>query len=107
MKNSKQPVHTGRLIIVAYRLPFKLIKENDQVQLFQNSGGLVSAVLSLVKDQKEPTFSAAERIQWIGFSENTPEELEGQSMENDDSRPIRFLFLMKSMRITTKDFAIT
>lgn len=54
------------------------------MQLFQNSGGLVSAVLSLVKDQKEPTFSAAERIQWVGFSENTPEELEGQSLANDD-----------------------
>lgn len=58
--------------------------ENDQVQLFQNSGGLVSAVLSLVNDQTAPTFSSAEKIQWIGFSENTPEELEGQSLTNDD-----------------------
>jgi trehalose 6-phosphate synthase/phosphatase len=84
MKNSEQPLQPGRLIIVAYRLPFKLVKENDQVQLFQNSGGLVSAVLSLVNDQTGPTFSSDEKIQWIGFSENTPEELEGQSLTNDD-----------------------
>jgi trehalose 6-phosphate synthase/phosphatase len=74
----------GRLIIVAYRLPFKLVRENDQVHLFQNSGGLVSAVLSLVKDPRTSTFNAGERIQWVGYSENTREELQGQSMANED-----------------------
>jgi trehalose 6-phosphate synthase/phosphatase len=83
MESSKS-ISTGRLIIVAYRLPFKIVRENDEPRLFQNSGGLVSAVLSLVKEQQSPTFDSRQKIQWIGFSENTREELEGQSMENDN-----------------------
>lgn len=84
MENLKQQENTGRLVIVAYRLPFKIVWENDKAQLFQNSGGLVSAVLSLVKDKNGPVFNANEKIQWIGFSENTREELEGQSLANDE-----------------------
>ncbi|MHA4740244.1 bifunctional alpha,alpha-trehalose-phosphate synthase (UDP-forming)/trehalose-phosphatase [Dyadobacter sp. MSC1_007] len=83
MESSKS-ISTGRLIIVAYRLPFKIVRENDEPRLFQNSGGLVSAVLSLVKEQQSPAFDSRQKIQWIGFSENTREELEGQSMENDN-----------------------
>jgi trehalose 6-phosphate synthase/phosphatase len=83
MEDLKKNEKTGRLIIVAYRLPFKIISENDQVHLFQNSGGLVSAVLSLVHEQEGSPFNSAEKIQWVGFSENTPEELEGQSLAND------------------------
>lgn len=83
MESSKS-INAGRLIIVAYRLPFKIVWENDEPRLFQNSGGLVSAVLSLVKDQESAAFDSRQKIQWIGFSENTPEELEGQSMENDN-----------------------
>ncbi|MCF0050756.1 bifunctional alpha,alpha-trehalose-phosphate synthase (UDP-forming)/trehalose-phosphatase [Dyadobacter sp. LJ53] len=84
MENLKQQKSAGRLVIVAYRLPFKIVRENDQAQLFQNSGGLVSAVLSLVKDKNGSGFNADEKIQWIGFSENTREELEGQSLANED-----------------------
>lgn len=84
MESLSQSVSTGRLIIIAYRLPFKVIRDNEGARLFQNSGGLVSAVLSLVKDQQSPAFDAHQKIQWIGFSENTPEELEGQSMENEN-----------------------
>lgn len=84
MENIKESKNTGRLIIVAYRLPFKIVREQDQVQLFQNSGGLVSAVLSLVKDQSSAVFSSEEKIQWVGFSENTREELEGQTLANED-----------------------
>ncbi|WP_221392221.1 bifunctional alpha,alpha-trehalose-phosphate synthase (UDP-forming)/trehalose-phosphatase [Dyadobacter sp. NIV53] len=83
MKDLKKVENSGRLIIIAYRLPFKIIRENDQVQLFQSSGGLVSAVLSLVHEQQEPIFKSKDKIQWIGFTENTPEELEGQSLAND------------------------
>ncbi|WP_159467418.1 bifunctional alpha,alpha-trehalose-phosphate synthase (UDP-forming)/trehalose-phosphatase [Dyadobacter sp. 3J3] len=83
MNDLRKKEKTGRLIIVAYRLPFKIINENDQVQLFQNSGGLVSAVLSLVHEQEGSPFNSAEKIQWVGFSENSPEELEGQSLAND------------------------
>ncbi|MCF0055449.1 bifunctional alpha,alpha-trehalose-phosphate synthase (UDP-forming)/trehalose-phosphatase [Dyadobacter sp. CY356] len=83
MNNLEKKEKTGRLIIVAYRLPFKIINENDQVQLFQNSGGLVSAVLSLVHEQDGSPFNSTEKIQWVGFSENSPEELEGQTLAND------------------------
>lgn len=83
MKDEKNNQQKGRLIIVAYRLPFKIIRENDQVQLFQNSGGLVSAVLSLVDDKKGVQFNPDEKIQWIGFTDNTPEELEGQELTNE------------------------
>lgn len=86
MESLSQSVNTGRLVIVAYRLPFKVVREGDVSRLFQNSGGLVSAVLSLVKDQQNEAFDAHQKIQWIGFSENTPEELEGQSMENENFR---------------------
>lgn len=86
MESLSQSVNTGRLIIVAYRLPFKVIRDGDVSRLFQNSGGLVSAVLSLVKDQQNQAFDAHQKIQWIGFSENTPDELEGQSMENENFR---------------------
>lgn len=86
MESLSQSVNAGRLIIVAYRLPFKVVREGGASRLFQNSGGLVSAVLSLVKDQQNEAFDAHQKIQWIGFSENTPEELEGQSMENENFR---------------------
>lgn len=86
MESLSQSVNAGRLIIVAYRLPFKVVREGGVSRLFQNSGGLVSAVLSLVKDQQNEAFDAHQKIQWIGFSENTPEELEGQSMENENFR---------------------
>jgi len=76
-QNSKR-----RLIIVAYRLPFKIVNEDGQTELKQNSGGLVSAVLSLVGNQKDSFFDADEKIQWIGFSDNSREELDGQNMAN-------------------------
>ena len=83
MKDLQPTENPARLIIVAYRLPFKIVRENDQVQLFQNSGGLVSAVLSLVSEQEDSLFKSDDKIQWVGFSENTREELEGQSLANE------------------------
>ena len=83
MKNLQLLQNSGRLIIVAYRLPFKIIHENDQVQLLQSSGGLVSAVLSLVDETPDSVVTSSEKIQWIGFTENTQEELEGQVLENE------------------------
>jgi len=54
-----------RIIIVAYRLPFKLIKKKDQYKALQNSGGLVSAILSLSEKMNlgsKPT----SKILWVG-----------------------------------------
>jgi len=86
MKNLQLLEDSGRLIIVAYRLPFKIIHENDQVQLSQSSGGLVSAVLSLVGEKPSSLVHSDDKIQWIGFTENTAEELEGQLLENESFR---------------------
>lgn len=83
MSNFKKDKRKERLVLAAYRLPFKIVRENDVVQLFQNSGGLVSAVLSLVDDQKGTSVNSGEKIQWVGYTDNTPEELEGQDLEND------------------------
>ncbi|GAA4442725.1 bifunctional alpha,alpha-trehalose-phosphate synthase (UDP-forming)/trehalose-phosphatase [Ravibacter arvi] len=63
----------GKLIIAAYRLPFKIVYQNNHRELFQNSGGLVSAVLSL-STQKNYPFSG--NISWVGHSENTALELQ-------------------------------
>ena len=74
----------GRLIIVAYRLPFKIIKNESGTSLFQNSGGLVSAVLSLAQGSNNTSFEFEDKIQWIGYTDNTAEELEGVTLENDN-----------------------
>ncbi|CAG4997469.1 hypothetical protein DYBT9275_01782 [Dyadobacter sp. CECT 9275] len=86
MKNLNEIEKTGRLIIVAYRLPFKIVREDEHITLFQNSGGLVSAVLSLVGDGGYASFYAQDKIQWIGYTDNNPEELEGQALENESFR---------------------
>lgn len=74
----------GRLIIVAYRLPFKIIKNESGTSLFQNSGGLVSAVLSLAQGSDNTSFEFEDKIQWIGYTDNTAEELKGVTLENDN-----------------------
>lgn len=61
-----------RLVIISYRLPFKLIREGRKFQLIQNSGGLVSAILSFSERLKtlslQHLFST---IAWIGFSQQS------------------------------------
>lgn len=62
-----------RLVVVSYRLPFHV---EDGV-LKQNSGGLVSAMLSYAKGKPETdaSASASRRILWLGISEDTEEAL--------------------------------
>src|SRR6266576_3256413 len=61
-----------RLFIISYRLPYKLSKLGNKFKLQQNSGGLVSAILSFSEKLKAPSpdqpFS---EITWVGFSEHT------------------------------------
>ena len=54
-----------RIVIVAYRLPFKLVKKNDQYKSIQNSGGLVSAILSL-SGKINPGINTESKILWVG-----------------------------------------
>ena len=54
-----------RIIIVAYRLPFRLIKKKNQHTAVQNSGGLVSAILSLSERMNRDKV-AKSKILWVG-----------------------------------------
>ena len=66
------PSHFDRLVLVSYRLPFRLHRN----KVFRNAGGLVSAVLSLAeKGGSEVKGPLDRKIVWIGKTDNTPEEL--------------------------------
>jgi len=54
-----------RIIIVAYRLPFKLVKKRNDFKIVQNSGGLVSAILSLSEKMNRKEGSEP-KILWVG-----------------------------------------
>lgn len=58
-----------RIIIVAYRLPFKLVRKKDEYFTVQNSGGLVSAILSL-SEKMHSGNKAFPKIIWVGSGEN-------------------------------------
>jgi len=57
-----------RLIIVAYRLPFKLVKSGNENIAVQNSGGLVSAILSL-SEKMNSIAGTPSKILWVGTGE--------------------------------------
>ena len=54
-----------RIIIVAYRLPFKLVKKKEGYSVIQNAGGLVSAILSL-SEKMHSDESSHSKIVWLG-----------------------------------------
>jgi trehalose 6-phosphate synthase/phosphatase len=54
-----------RIIIVAYRLPFKLVKKKDKYHAVQNAGGLVSAMLSL-SEKMDKDKRMLSKILWVG-----------------------------------------
>ncbi len=58
-----------RIIIVAYRLPFKLVKKKGVYNTVQNSGGLVSAILSL-SEKMNPDGGSATKILWVGTGDS-------------------------------------
>jgi trehalose 6-phosphate synthase/phosphatase len=65
-------LHFDRLVLVSYRLPFRVLRN----KVAQNSGGLVSAVLSLAQtgNTDKPTPLGGKEVVWIGKSDDTPEE---------------------------------
>lgn len=67
MKNLDQ-YNFKRIIIVAYRLPFKLVRQKDGFSAMQNSGGLVSAILSLSEKMNSGGNQKTE-ILWVGTGE--------------------------------------
>lgn len=64
-----------RIVIVSYRLPFKLVRKSNETIAVQNSGGLVSAILSLTEKTgglEAGNFSA--RMVWVGKGDNDARE---------------------------------
>lgn len=58
-------INFKRIIIAAYRLPFKLVRKKNKNYAVQNAGGLVSAILSL-SEKLMLENSAAPKILWVG-----------------------------------------
>lgn len=58
----------NRLVIIAYRLPFKLVKKGNINVAVQNAGGLVSAILSL-SEKMNISSGSDSKILWIGTGE--------------------------------------
>ena len=81
MKNNK---HFERLVIAAYRLPFKFVKEKKKYKAVQNSGGLVSAVLALSENFKKNKDQSNQKILWAGIADNLPEVYSSNKPENED-----------------------
>lgn len=73
-----------RLIIVAYRIPFKIEIKNEKPVLIQNSGGLVSAILSLSHKMKEEGIMDTEKkILWFGYSDTFFEDNSSENLSDD------------------------
>ncbi|WP_128545341.1 bifunctional alpha,alpha-trehalose-phosphate synthase (UDP-forming)/trehalose-phosphatase [Larkinella soli] len=70
-----------RLIIVAYRLPFTIRKTEEGVSLQQNSGGLVSAILSMAEQMGQS--GEGRKINWVGHCDPAFQDLTGDAFENE------------------------
>jgi trehalose 6-phosphate synthase/phosphatase len=84
--------HFKRLVIIAYRLPFKISRQKSGYKAVQNSGGLVSAILSLSESFKRNDNQLINnKIVWGGISDNLPERNSSEKFENEyfDIVPIK------------------
>jgi trehalose 6-phosphate synthase/phosphatase len=74
----------NRLVIAAYRLPFKFTKLKSEYKAIQNSGGLVSAILSLSENLKKNNNSGVDtKIVWSGVADNLPDNFSSSKFENE------------------------
>ena len=74
-----------RLVIAAYRLPFKLTKTKKGYNAVQNSGGLVSAILALSENFKTNNkVLKSSKIVWAGINDNLSENVSPESFENEN-----------------------
>ncbi len=72
-----------RLVIAAYRLPFKFIEQNKGYKAVQNAGGLVSAVLALSENSRKNNTSLTEgKIAWAGLADNLPAGISPSELNN-------------------------
>lgn len=76
--------HFERLVIAAYRLPFKFIETKNGYEAVQNSGGLVSAILALSENFKKSNDNlASSKIVWAGIADNLPADFSNSKYENE------------------------
>ncbi|MGC9150894.1 MAG: bifunctional alpha,alpha-trehalose-phosphate synthase (UDP-forming)/trehalose-phosphatase [Microbacter sp.] len=65
--------HFERLVIAAYRLPFKFVKTKKGYRAIQNAGGLVSAILALSENLRQTKNEFIDnKIVWVGTGESLP-----------------------------------
>lgn len=77
--------HFKRLVIAAYRLPFKLSKTKKGYKAIQNSGGLVSAILALSENFKKSNADLKNsKIVWAGIADGLPDDVTSDSFENEN-----------------------
>ncbi len=73
-----------RLVIVAYRLPFKFTRTKDGLRAVQNSGGLVSAILSLAESfKKRDNNQISSKIVWSGMGDSVTYTIGSEKWENE------------------------
>ena len=73
----------NRLIIVSYRLPFKIQQSDAGTEIVQNSGGLVSAVLSMAEQMGSAAEGPLAKIHWVGHADSSLKEIDSATMENE------------------------
>lgn len=74
-----------RLVIAAYRLPFKLSKTKNGYKAIQNSGGLVSAILALSENFKKSNADLKNsKIVWAGIADGLPDDVTSDNFENEN-----------------------
>ena len=71
-----------RLVIAAYRLPFKVIKTKKGYRAIQNAGGLVSAILTLSENYIQKRDDKSSKILWAGIADNIPEGADVSDLGN-------------------------
>jgi len=75
-------MHFERLVIAAYRLPFKFSKTKNGIKAVQNSGGLVSAILALSENFKKSNNKVINsKIVWTGIADNLPDNFSSTKFE--------------------------
>jgi len=76
--------HFDRLVIAAYRLPFKFTKLKNGYKAVQNTGGLVSAILSLSENLKSRDNKVIDsKIVWAGIADTSSDILSSKHLENE------------------------
>ncbi len=74
---------SNRLLIVSYRLPFTIREREEGVELVQNSGGLVSAVLSMAERMGQSQHGTSAKIHWVGHADSSLKHIDASELENE------------------------